>query len=587
MASINLLGAIMSIKKIYTRIKLALFKRRKNSIEWEPLDYEMKILNNAKLKIFLPTIESANHIVRGGMFSTELSYTDLQQNKHTVRFDIALSTDKNPGIIFKLSTPNTFNIKGVKHAENYGLLERITLTNREKNIKYIIPENSVREFETSFPSTPLVLEGRFTQLKTDELVSTTYCRAIIPIKDKEMIYPTSILDYADNHMKFDIESWDRQKSLIGIPFLSTKGMFVELLIKGMNFHYYGIEQYNAHIIDSTEKLTIEEFYEISYAIRLCFAFVSGKFYKDEIILLTSDRDDFSEIQGLEYKAESTTIITDNQIINPTFFFQQYEKEENPTKEIWKEFHEMFSPAVFSAMCEKALESPEFSRCLELVINAGNIDDYVQKGALYSVCIETLTELIKTENENSFKPIPNEKVGLWNTLQAQLEEALNKLEAEIGEPGHGILTKKVSNLNSPTNREKLERPFKMTGIILTEEELNSLNQRNNYLHGGQPEVGINSKLNALRLHNLIGKLVLKYFNYKGHLINVTAWNLLKDKESKRMIEQFNIKELEDTLEKIQSESLDSLEEVETAKVTMKNFAEFSATALEIKELIQII
>lgn len=569
--------------------KILIFLKIRKPFRWPLSEFEIKKLEQADLKIFKPTLECLNTFASGGKFEITLSYIDLNQANKNDRFKTLLQIDKRTGISFSIILPNILNIGSVKYKESYGLDKKLLLQN--SNLKIYIPENSVSDFETVFPAKPQILKGRFTNLQSlENRPQNAFCRKIIPINDKEAIYPTSILEFKENHMKFDISNWDRQQSLMGIPFMSTLGMYADLTINNLTFHFYGINQINSFIIDSIEMIEVEIFLKTSYAIRLCFAFLSGKFYRDESYLTCSNDINFSDICYYEYQVEEATIITENQIINPTFFFNQYSKENEETQIKWKEFHKMFDNGIFSKMCEKVIESAEFRRSLELIINAGNINEPVQKGALYSVCIETLTELLKSENTDLYNPIPKAQKKTWNNFRDEIKVSLEKIKAEITSDAYKILSIKIENLNSPTNRDKLEKPFQTVGITLTDKERQSLEQRNNYLHGGQPDDKnwvAKSNLNALKLHELIGKLILKYFNYNGHYINVAGWYILNDKETTTLMQQFDYEELKTAVNRIQSNSFESTEQIEKAQLILSQFEKFSIAALEIDELIKII
>jgi len=554
---------------------------------WTPPEFEIKKLEKAYLKFFKPTIDYINKISGGGYYNTKLTYIDLEGKNHNTKFEITLISDNEPGLKFKILLPNVLNIGSVKYKESYGLAEELILENKDTTL--IIPENSVIEFNTKIPAKPQILEGRFKRVKTSkDYKNNSYCRLIIPTKDNDMIYPTTILEYKENHMKFDMPNWDRQTTIMGIPFMTTKGMYVELTIKNWNFHFYGLEQINSLIIDSIEEISVKKFREVAYAIRLCFAFLIGRFYKDETILVASSNGDFSKIDYLDYCLEEASILTDNQIINPTLFFSQSSEKDEETQTLWKPFHNMFDTRVLSSMCDKVLDSSEFMRSLELIVNAGNIIDPVQKGALYSVCIETLTEIIKTKNEIAFKPIENKKI--WKPFYNDLKSCLDKIKGEISDEGLNILNAKISNLNSPTNRDKLEKPFKLVGIELSQNEIESLEQRNNYLHGGQPNDDgwfTKSNLNALKIHYLIGMLILKYFKYSGHYINLSGWYLLHDNETENILKNFDFSELGEVMRKIKDKDFESIEQLDSAKKKMKNFDKFNKASLEIEDLIRII
>lgn len=576
------------MKKMFKLInKLLISLKIKKGFIWTPPAYELEKLEKALLKKFKPTVDSINKISNGGYFDINLSYEDIENNSKSEKYHITLISDEEPGVKFKIILPTILNVSAVKSKESYGLSNELIISN--KDITLIVPENSVREFKTEFPTKPQILEGKFKRITTSKKNSTNqFCRLIIPIKGEEMVYPTSILKYDNNYMKFDDSNWDRQSSLMGLPFMSTKGMFAELSIKDITFHFYGIEQLNSLVIDSLDLITPDRFKEITYAIRLCFAFLSGKFYKSEIVLICSEENDFSTITHLDYELEDNSIITDNQIINPRFFFGQYSKKDANTQEEWKPFHHMFDTAVFSNMCEKVLDSPEFMRSLELIINAGNIENPVQKGAMYSVCIETMTELLKTENEESFKPISNKQT--WKGFHKDLKASLDKIKDLIGVDGYKILTAKIGNLNGPTNRDKLEKPFKLLGIELSESDLNILEHRNSYLHGGQPNDDnwvTQTNLNALKLHNIIGVLILKYFKYSGHYINTAGWYILHDFETKKLMNNLDFKELGIVMKKIKNKDFETVEQLDEATRLLENFDKFNIAGLELENLITII
>lgn len=573
------------MKKLINKLLVAL--KIKKPFIWTPPEIELRKLEKAYSKYYSPTIECYNQFAKNREFEIELDFVDLDEKKCKNQFKITLNPDNLPGLKFKIIIPNILNVGGVKYKESYGLDKDLVLVNSTS--KLFIPEDSVYEFETKFPTKPQVLEGRFSCFKSlNQYSKGAYYRLLVPIKDKDMVFPTSILDYKENHMKFDISSWDRQMTLMGIPFMTTMGMYAELTIKNHKFHFYAIEQINSQIIDSIDKIELKDFNEYSYAIRLCFAFLSGKFYRDETIIFASEDANLSKIDYYEYKIEQPSIISENQIINPIFFFGQYSKKDKETQESWKKYHNMFDTSIFSLMCEKVIDSSEFKRSLELIVNASNISDPVQKGALYSVSIETITELLKSESDNGFNPIQEKPI--WKAFYKDLKESLDKIKSNIDEDGYTILSRNIENLNTPTFRDKLKKAYSKVGVELGDDELKVLNQRNRYLHGGQPDDKnwfTLSNLNALKLHYLLGILILKYFNYSGHYINISGWYMLHNREAKKLMEQFDFEELKETISKVQTKKLETIEQIKRARQVLENFEKFSVTALTIDGLIKII
>jgi hypothetical protein len=568
--------------------KLLQFFRIKSRIKWTAPAFEIELLEKAYKKTFKPTISCVKNVSNGGEFEVSLTYDNIKKKtKETTKYSVSILKEKRVGLPFKITLPTMLEIGGVKYKESYGLSNELLLEKDGK--KYIVGKNSVADFKTNFPAKPQYLNGVFLNFKSSNKESDdTYRRLIIPAKDSELIYPTSVIEYNENHIKFDIPDWDRQKSLIGIPFLSTKGMFAELEVKGIKFHFYALEPINSFVIDSIQKISKKDFVQITQAIRVCFAFLCGKFYKEEIFFLSSDNLDFSNIKNFEYQVGEPSIFTNNQIINPSFFFKQYSESDENKQNAWKDHHNMFPCNLFSSFCEKIIDSPELMRSIELVINAGSIKDSIQKGALYSVSIETITEYLKSTNESAYKPIGNEEK--WKQLLESLNEQVTEIKDEIDDSGFQILTKKIENLNSPTNRDKLVKPFELAGIVLTKEELQVLNNRNKYLHGGSPNNSdIQSELDilALKLHSLIGQLILKHIGYTGHLIHLPAWYLIHDDDTKEMIDKVDFKELEEIISKVKQSDLKDEEELEKAKKIIADHKAFLKASLELEQLIKII
>lgn len=578
-------NAILFITKIIN--KILEFLRFKKHISWPLLPHDLALLEKAYLKVFQPTLDCIKIFTSGGDFSVTLTYSKTDETIESKKFMINIPNDNQNGLRFKIVIPEFLNIPGVLYMESYGLSNELILNKDGR--QFIVEKESVKDFHTRFPAKPQILQGTFLNFKSsNKNIVNSYRRLIIASDDTDMIYPTSILEYADNHMKFDISNWDRQSTLLGIPFLTTKGMFSELTINDNKFHFYALEQINSYIIDSVNEISEKDFKNITNSIRTCFAFLTGKFYRGEVIYLSSSISDFSLIEGFNYQAEEASIITNNQIINHTFFFGQFSEQDEATKESWKLYHKMFSVDVFSNLCEKVLDSSEIMRCIELIIKAGSINDPIQKGALYSISIETVADYLTRQNVNSSKPISNKNV--WRIFLKSLKQDLDTIKNEIPTNSYKTLNSKIENLNSLTNREKLTKPFELFGIHLNDDEIEILNQRNNYLHGGSPQ-NINwlKELNiiALKLHYLLGLLILKYIDYRGHYINLAGWYLLNDSEIKSLIKKFDFDQIGDVLLKANHNEYKDLKQIKEAKEILENYSKFLKASIEIENLIVII
>lgn len=550
------------------------------------LEHEKELLDKAKLKIFKPTVAVIEKIALGGNFSISLAYKPLKSGMLTQEFPLEVLNSREPGLPFKITLKDDLNIGGVLHKENYGLSKPLSIVHNGERL--YADEGSVISFKTVYPARPQILEGSLTNLKTFEKeVDKSFVRLVVHTSDTDMTYPSNILEFTDNHMKFDYPAWDRQRSLIGFYFMSTKGTFASLLINDNKFDFYALENINSMIIDSCGKISLEDFKNYSYVIRICFAFLSGKFYRDEVVYLTSSTEDFAEIDHYEYILEPHSIISGSQIINPHFFFETFPTRSPEEQEELKRFHRMFDSEVFSHLCEKLLESPELLRCLELLVNSGNIKDPIQKGAMNSVAVETLTEYLKDLNEADFKPISDKAV--WKEFLKAQRELLDRFKGSVDQAGMQILNAKIENLNSPTNRDKLLRPFELYGLKLSPEEIEILDHRNKYLHGDSPSDTkwlAEQNMMALKLHNLTAVLLLKFAGYSGHTINLAAWHIMHLSETHKLMEDFDIKEISVIKTKIEQGDLD-LESIKRAQQYMEDYEKYLKSIIEIHNIIKVI
>ncbi len=548
-------------------------------------EHERRIFEKAKQKNFKPTVDVVQKIGVGGNFSILLNYKPLKSESVTNQFPLEILNVREHGLPFKITLKEYLDTGGVLYKESYGLSKPLTILSG--NDKLYTDSDSVISFKTQFPALPQILEGKFKNLRTFEKIDDSYFRLVIHAHDTDMSYPSEILDYKDNHMKFDYPAWDRQRSMIGLSFISTKGMFADLTINGFHFDYYAIENINSIVIDSNSKMSLDDFKKYTYAIRLCFALLSGKFYKDEVVYLSSGNEDFSTIEHYEYILEAPSIISSNQLINPTFFFQSFSNRSKEEQESLKEFHKMFDNATFSNLCEKVLESPELMRCIELLVNAGNINDPIQKGAMYSVAIETLTEYLKGLNEDSLKPIPDK--ATWDDFFQAQRELLAAFQDRITEEGRQILNNKIGGLNSPTNKDKLMKPFEIYGFSLTDDDKEILGHRNKYLHGGSPadsEWVVEQDIFALKLHTLTGALILSFIGYRGHFISLAAWHIMHLTEVKDRMEKMDLNQIEEIQRRMQANNFNA-EELAAAIKYFRNYEKYLKSILEIHNVIRII
>lgn len=542
-----------------------------------PLKDFSRFFENSIRRKFKPTFEIINEFLKGGQYNIDLNYDSIDDGKRQATFPLRINQSNHRGVNFKITLPYDFVCKNAMHKDSYGLDESLKIYNKKST--FFIEKGSIINFRTTYPYRPLSIKGDFTRIRTfEKLEHLTYLRCLIPTSDQDMIFPGYFLHSDSKSILFDIESLSlHRNNITGIPMPSIEGHYFELNINGCKILFYGIEikNYRCLVIDSLEKIGIDDFEKIVYAIRLVYSFFTGRYYKDAKIILSSNESEFERIEHLSYQMEKESIITDFQIVDFELFYQIIEHEE--IKEEYNKYRKHIEPETFSSMCNMVLSSGEFKRVLELITSAGKNNNPIIQGALYSVALETLTKIIYDENAETLYPIP--KIIFKELRNTFLKILSSDYADKIDMQGQRIIKLKIENMNTPTNRDKLEKPFELVGIALSEEERIIINTRNKYLHGEEPENSyewfLKKQLNALNLLDLTARLILKYFKYEGHYFSPQFKYVLNNDLAKEIIhKEFDPRKYGNILEKLSKKEFTKVEEIEEAKAYLEEFIPFA-------------
>jgi len=549
----NYFGIPRYIKLAIKKVK-QFIKSDENYLNFAKTPLEMpELLKDAIEKKLLPSIRAIHNLCGGGEYNIDLYiYLKDDESKPTKKtYKIVCNETKSNEIEFKILLPKIPNVGGVLYMTSYGLDNELYLENKYNKLRVL--SNSVSNFSTKYPYEPQILKGQFNQINQE--VPSNYrdifLRLIIPISstiEEDLKAPLFTLERKGD-IVFDKEEFNVHHSIMGVSFRVGSG-FSEIIINDKKFHFYSTEE-SFLILECLDKNDIDSFKIETEQIRLAFAFLCGSYYGGEAYYLSSNFNDFKEIEGVWYEKEFTNMISINEIVNPRFFFRSFIDKDASYNKKYEKYHKLFSSNLFSQLCNLMFSEDEFQRTVKFLVSGSGCEDPIQKGAMYSIAIETITNFISQKNIEILKPIKKEPVA--RELIEELLEIINNYSSQLDESGIEILKKKVSNLNTPTNRDKLIKPFEICNIKLTQENINSIDRRNAYLHGRSPmKTEDKFELNkiALELHFLVACLILKYIGYEGHVINLPIWSIYKNKEkfnellhasalkAERLYKQFN-------------------------------------------------
>lgn len=562
------------------------------AITISPLEHFPNFFRDSPRIIMKPSLDAINYFLKGGKYNIDLTYESLDNSTQVATFPLRINQTNRKGVNFKITLPNNFTCRGIRNKEGYGLGAPLRLYN--KQISYFIEKGCITNFETSFPRRPLVIKGDFTRIQTFEKIEApTYMRCIIPTNNKDMIFPGYFLNCNPKCILFDIDSLSLHRDgIMGTPMPSSQGHYATLNINGCDILFYGIDVTNncCLVIDSFHKTHINDFEKIIYAVRLVYAFFTGHYYKEEQIILTSSTKEFNTIENFSYQTGKESIISNFQIVDLDLFCQLADKEENEVlKKNYNNHRKGVEFEIFSFLCNRVISSEEFKRVLELITSGGEDNNPVIQGALYSVALETLTQIIYDENAKILSPVSKE---LFKQMRGEFHLILSKYDEKMDERARNIIKTKIDNLNTPTNRDKLEKPFDLLGITLTEEEKIIIESRNKYLHGEEPENSyewfLKTHLNALNLFDLTARLILKFAKYEGHYFSPQFKYVLNNEIAKGIIEtKFDPDSVAMLLIKLATGEFKTVEEIQAAKEFLAKFIPYIGVLNVLKQKVRLI
>jgi hypothetical protein len=509
-------------------------KRLKKKDSWETVNEKpIEIIKNKEIvpKTYLiPSITAIHDFAAPSEFTVQLSYEEYNDETtiKTTEYSVKLSDDGNPGIMFEITMSEPPSVGGVKFKESYGLHRQLILKNENERIS--VAKNNVFDFSTRFPYKPQILKGRFSQanLIVRSGYKNSYNRLLIQVIDDEIIIPQHLLGSTGSHL-YDYDLFNIHQSLMGISFKNSS-RFTEIVIDEKRYHIYCVDE-SIYLIDGIDREDLDIFKQNAEVIRITLAILCGKFYGGSCYYVTSDNPNFENVEGIWYEIERSSVISNRRIIDLQLFRSSFKEKGEEYEARYKSINRPVDPKLFACLCNKLLTIENLRHAAELVISAMGNSDPVQQGALYSVALETLTKQLRNERSNDLKPIDDK--NLADSLIEDILTVLSNYENKISKTGFEILVKKIINLNNPTNQDNLVKTFELYDIILTDEDVEAIKNRNKYLHGSSPldrKFNFELMLISLKLHTLIVALLLKSVGYSGHIINldIQAYFNVEDK-----------------------------------------------------------
>lgn len=297
---------------------------------------------------------------------------------------------------------------------------------------------------------------------------------------------------------------------------------LEPIIDNNAFHIYSIEFEKQHylIIDGLQLMAATVFNEYCWTISVGLGFITGRLSLEEQYIFSFVTPEMDIPSGWTYERLRPSIDSIYSAIaqRPMSWLHpggitKIEMIEEPNNGI--------SAAVLGQLCSW-IHMKDAHKAVALLIIEAKQATLLMRPAGFALALEGLATIFEQLYEDKAKPIKGKAKAklLLMELRAIIDVHAGDEDFDIG-----VLHAKLNDLNKPTNRSRLKKPFEILAIPLTPMDEKALDYRNAILHGNVLLAPMDKKSFemsedelALRLLTLANAIILKLAGFTGWIIN---------------------------------------------------------------------
>lgn len=429
-----------------------------------------------------------------------------------------------------------FNLK-VREAlsmSNTIVLNDFIIQNMKSNRRYIIPQNNnylngtinIAADEDAYCQYSITVSHIMEEGWKKE--KKYFYRFVLPIESAYWIRDINTMTY---HMG---DFWSR--GLIPINF--NEG----------TVHVYPIRKSDANymVIESQFASTYDDMNKYLYAISLALGLVTSTITFDYAYLFAGDDDIFDKNVLCGFMEMRPTVKGQYQFFTTNMYSledavkrnganyalsQLYDEHGNlcPHLQDWIQLID------FEQITLMLYKNEALARAVLTLIESSNMSlDY--EGAMCAVALETICSALYRPQQKALM-----ENGEWqNVVRPKFENLIRQLETEqvISKEHAETMRRKLNNLNTATNADKLSQPFASVGYNLTKSDKKNIERRNRFLHGNivghtQQESFDEILYTCMELQKLCVVLLFRNAGFNGLIVNNAVLmglkNAVKDKE----------------------------------------------------------
>ncbi|OYU83668.1 MAG: hypothetical protein CFE24_10085 [Flavobacterium sp. BFFFF2] len=284
---------------------------------------------------------------------------------------------------------------------------------------------------------------------------------------------------------------------------------LELEIDNININLFPyndkITGRNYFIIETINNGEFINFKNIIDEIILAITYLTGTFLGNSVIFLGSKNNSFDEVKLLGIKSFFDDLKNSFAVI-PDLHYH---------REIIGNLNDFAESKHLEKLIDKIQTNLIYKRTILLICQAHSEPNYV-KATLYSVALETITNLISELLETKNKPITDKATA--TKIRTELKKVLIEYKGTITIEAYKKIEGDLERINSMTNKQKLLLPFEFYNYTLEKKDIEAIEGRNNFLHGRIPENSDKHHLSIIvgRLLFCVNFLVLKYIGFSGYI-----------------------------------------------------------------------
>lgn len=402
---------------------------------------------------------------------------------------------------FKFSTDTINLVSNIVDYQDkqYGYLDEFSIINNEYNLNVFKGLGLLK-----IKLKGLTCEGEIRDLKTNNFTNgKSYFRSLIPLNGY-ILRPYKFIETKGFKVKNSFRS-------VG---------YFKINIDNINIGIYdydvlGIEYL---IIESYDEVEAVEFERLVLNILHSYAFISGYLIREEIITLEFENNSFEKIKSFKFEKLKKSIISIPSIDNRLF---------NELSDNFKV--SLLSPKIFEKIILNNKKDIRIFRTIKIINESPEVPIEII-ASTFSVALETIKNVIIEEYEEKINPFKDKRTA--REIIRKLKDIISPIEENKFNNKNAVINK-IEQLNQVGNKESFLLCFKLLDIKLSDDEINCLSKRNDFLHGRIPFEDENDDFElqyiVYKLHQLVSSLILKKADYNGLVLNNAKY---KDYERER-------------------------------------------------------